>query len=106
MVKTYQKFPDVQVMTTAGPIDFYKDVFGKGKWLFLFAHPADFTPVCTTEFAEFAKNYPEFEKLGVQLVGLSVDSIYSHIAWLTDIEQRYGLKIPFPVIADPEKKTS
>ncbi|MEL9970361.1 MAG: peroxiredoxin [Metallosphaera sp.] len=104
MVKTYQKFPDVQVMTTAGPIDFYKDVFGKGKWLFLFAHPADFTPVCTTEFVEFAKNYSEFEKLGVQLVGLSVDSIYSHIAWLTDIEQRYGVKIPFPVIADPDKK--
>lgn len=65
MVKVYQKFPDTQVLTTKGPIDFYKDIFGKGKWLFLFAHPADFTPVCTTEFVEFAKVQLEFEKLGM-----------------------------------------
>ncbi|AWR96401.1 peroxiredoxin [Acidianus sulfidivorans JP7] len=104
MVKVYQKFPDTQVLTTKGPFDFYKDIFGKGKWLFLYAHPADFTPVCTTEFVEFAKVQPEFEKLGVQLMGLSVDSVYSHIAWLNDIEQRYGVKINFPVIADPDKK--
>ncbi|MCY0884229.1 MAG: peroxiredoxin [Acidianus infernus] len=106
MVKVYQKFPDTQVLTTKGPIDFYKDIFGKGKWLFLYAHPADFTPVCTTEFVAFAQAQPEFEKLGVQLMGLSVDSIYSHIAWLNDIEQRYGVKINFPVIADPDKKLS
>lgn len=104
MVKIYQKFPDTQVLTTKGPIDFYKDIFGKGKWLFLYAHPADFTPVCTTEFVAFAQAQPEFDKLGVQLMGLSVDSIYSHIAWLNDIEQRYGVKINFPVIADPDKK--
>jgi len=103
-MKLYQKFPDAQVLTTQGVIDFYKDIFGKGKWLFLFAHPADFTPVCTTEFVEFSKAYPEFEKLGVQLVGLSVDSIYSHIEWLKDIEERYGIRVPFPVIADPDKK--
>jgi len=76
----------------------------KGKWLFLFAHPADFTPVCTTEFVGFAKAYEEFKKLGVELVGMSVDSIYSHIAWLRDIEDRYGIQIPFPLIADPDKK--
>jgi len=104
MVKLYQKFPDTQVLTTKGPIDFYKDVFGKGKWLFLFAHPADFTPVCTTEFVAFSQKYEEFKKLGVELIGLSVDSIYSHIQWLMDIEQRYGIKVPFPVIADPDKK--
>jgi peroxiredoxin (alkyl hydroperoxide reductase subunit C) len=103
-MKLYQKFPDAQVLTTKGPLDFYKDVFGKGKWLFLFAHPADFTPVCTTEFVGFAKAYEEFKKLGVELVGMSVDSIYSHIAWLRDIEDRYGIQIPFPLIADPDKK--
>ncbi|NON61728.1 peroxiredoxin [Acidianus sp. DSM 29099] len=103
-MKLYQRFPDTQVLTTKGPIDFYKDIFGKGKWLFLFAHPADFTPVCTTEFVAFANAYDEFKKLGVELVGMSVDSIYSHIAWLSDIEQRYGVKIPLPIIADPDKK--
>lgn len=103
-MKLYQKFPDVQVLTTKGPIDFYKDIFGKGKWLFLFAHPADFTPVCTTEFVGFGKAYPKFKELGVELVGMSVDSIYSHIEWLKDIEERYGEKIPFPLIADPDKK--
>ncbi|BFH73654.1 peroxiredoxin [Sulfurisphaera javensis] len=104
MVKLYSKFPDTQVLTTKGPIDFYKDIFGKGKWLFLFAHPADFTPVCTTEFVAFSQKYEEFKKLGVELVGMSVDSVYSHIQWLMDIEQRYGIKVPFPVIADPDKK--
>jgi len=103
-MKLYQKFPDTQVLTTLGPIDFYKDVFGKGKWLFLFAHPADFTPVCTTEFVAFSKAYEEFKKLNVELIGMSVDSIYSHIAWLSDIENRFGIKVPFPLIADPDKK--
>nr|WP_256202524.1 redoxin domain-containing protein [Sulfuracidifex tepidarius] len=68
-MKLYQKFPETQVLTTQGVIDFYKDIFGKGKWLFLFAHPADFTPVCTTEFVEFSKAYNDFANLGVQLVG-------------------------------------
>jgi peroxiredoxin (alkyl hydroperoxide reductase subunit C) len=103
-MKLYQKFPETQVLTTKGPIDFYRDVFGKGKWLFLFAHPADFTPVCTTEFVEFQRNYEEFKKLNVELVGMSVDSLPAHIAWLNDIEQRYGVKIDFPLIADPDKK--
>ncbi|MCY0859575.1 MAG: peroxiredoxin [Sulfolobaceae archaeon] len=106
MVKLYQKFPDIQVLTTKGPIDFYKDIFGKGKWLLLFSHPADFTPVCTTEFVAFSQKYEEFQKLGVELVGLSVDSVYSHIQWVLDIENRYGIKVPFPVIADPDKKVA
>jgi peroxiredoxin (alkyl hydroperoxide reductase subunit C) len=65
-----------------------------------FSHPADFTPVCTTEFVEFSRLYPEFEKRNVQLIGLSVDSIYSHLGWEQNIEKNFGQKIPFPVVAD------
>jgi len=103
-MKLYQKFPETQVITTKGPLDFYRDVFEKGKWLFLFAHPADFTPVCTTEFVGFSKVYEEFKRLNVELVGMSVDSIYSHIEWLKDIQERYGIQVPFPLIADPDKR--
>lgn len=66
--------------------------------------PGRLHAVCTTEFVEFQKAYEEFKKLNVELVGMSVDSIYSHIAWLSDIEQKYGTKIDFPLIADPDKK--
>jgi len=72
----------------------------EGRWLILFSHPADFTPVCTTEFIGFAEIYPELQKRGVDLIGLSVDSVYSHIAWVRNIEEKTGVKIPFPVIAD------
>ncbi len=71
-----------------------------GKWVVLFSHPADFTPVCTTEFIGFAKLAPEFEAMNVQLIGLSIDSTYSHIAWARSIEQHFGVKISFPIIAD------
>ncbi len=97
------KAPDFTVNTTKGPMTF-SDL--KGKWVLLFSHPADFTPVCTTEFMGFAERYDEFKKLGVELVGLSVDSIYSHIAWLKDIKEKYGVEIPFPVIADIEKEVA
>jgi peroxiredoxin (alkyl hydroperoxide reductase subunit C) len=72
----------------------------RGQWLILFSHPADFTPVCTTEFIAFAQHYGEFQKLNCDLLGLSVDSVYSHIAWVRNIEERFGVKIPFPIIAD------
>ncbi|MCG3172947.1 MAG: Selenocysteine-containing peroxiredoxin PrxU [Myxococcota bacterium] len=72
----------------------------KGKWVVLFSHPADFTPVCTTEFVGFAKLQDDFEKLNVQLIGLSIDSVYAHIAWIRSIEQHFNVKIKFPVIAD------
>jgi peroxiredoxin (alkyl hydroperoxide reductase subunit C) len=75
----------------------------KGKWLILFSHPADFTPVCTTEFVAFAEIYPELQKRGAELLGLSVDSITSHIAWARNIEEKLGIKIPFPIIADLNK---
>src|SRR5438093_1431764 len=64
-----------------------------GKWVVLFSHPADFTPVCTTEFVEFAKNYDRFKGLDVQLIGLSIDTVYSHIAWVRNIEQNFGVKV-------------
>ena len=71
-----------------------------GKWVVLFSHPADFTPVCTTEFVAFARAAEEFEALNTQLIGLSIDSVYSHIAWMRSIEQHFGVKVTFPVIAD------
>ncbi len=72
----------------------------KGKWLVLFSHPADFTPVCTTEFTAFAKAYPEFQKLNCDLLGLSIDSYYSHVAWVRNIKEKFGVEIPFPIIED------
>jgi peroxiredoxin (alkyl hydroperoxide reductase subunit C) len=72
----------------------------KGKWVVLFSHPADFTPVCTTEIAEFARQAGEFEALNTQLIGLSIDSVYSHIAWVRSLEQHFGVKVTFPIIAD------
>jgi peroxiredoxin (alkyl hydroperoxide reductase subunit C) len=72
----------------------------KGKWLVLFSHPADFTPVCTTEFIAFAQHYPEFQKLNCELLGLSIDSYYSHVAWVRNIKEKFGVEIPFPIIED------
>ena len=89
--------PDFEAVTTHGPL---KLSDYKGGWVILFSHPADFTPVCTTEFMGFAKMHPELEKRGVKLIGLSVDSVHSHIAWVRNIEEKMGVKIPFPVIAD------
>jgi peroxiredoxin (alkyl hydroperoxide reductase subunit C) len=95
--------PDFQAETTHGTIrleDF------RGSWLILFSHPADFTPVCTTEFVAFAQIAPELKKRNVELMGLSIDSTYSHIAWVRNIEQHFGVKIPFPVIADLNKEVA
>jgi len=78
----------------------------KGSWLVLFSHPADFTPVCTTEFIAFAEIYPELQKRGTELLGLSIDSVSSHIAWARNIEEKTGVKIPFPIIADLSKEVS
>jgi len=72
----------------------------KGKWVVLFSHPADFTPVCSTEFAAFARVQADFAVLKTQLIGLSIDSVYSHIAWAREIEKHFKVKIDFPVIAD------
>lgn len=95
--KIGDRAPDFQANSSKGPISL-KDY--KGKWVVLFSHPADFTPVCTTEFIEFARRYEEFEQRNAQLVGLSIDSVYSHIAWLLQMEKIYGVEVKFPVIAD------
>ncbi len=77
-----------------------------GKWVVLFSHPADFTPVCTTEFVEFAKRNDEFKSRNAQLIGLSIDSVTAHIAWIRSIEHNFGVKIEFPVIADLDTKVA
>ncbi|PTV96099.1 1-Cys peroxiredoxin [Rhodobacter aestuarii] len=77
-----------------------------GKWLILFSHPADFTPVCTTEFIAFAKLQPEFEARNCALLGLSIDSHYSHIAWMRNIKEKFGVEITFPIIADLSMKVA
>jgi peroxiredoxin (alkyl hydroperoxide reductase subunit C) len=95
--------PDFDAISTHGQISLGKFT---GKWVVLFSHPYDFTPVCSTEFLGFANRAAEFEKLGVQLIGLSVDSVFSHIAWTRSLEQNHGVKIPFPVIADLDTKVA
>ena len=72
----------------------------RGKWLILFSHPADFTPVCTTEFMAFAKRHADFQEINTELLGLSIDSHYSHVAWVRNIKEKFGVEIPFPIIAD------
>lgn len=96
--------PDFEAKTTDG--DIRLSTWNKDKWVILFSHPADFTPVCTTEFVAFAKRWDEFQKRNVALLGNSVDSIYSHIAWKRNIEEKIGTKIPFPIIADLDMKVS
>jgi len=78
----------------------------RGKWVVLFSHPADFTPVCTTELAEFARRANEFEKHNTQLIGLSIDSVYSHIAWIRNFEKHLNVKITYPLIADLDTKVA
>jgi peroxiredoxin (alkyl hydroperoxide reductase subunit C) len=99
-----EEAPAFKAETTQGPINFPSDY--KGKWVILFSHPADFTPVCTTEFMTFATMAPEFKALNCDLVGLSIDSTYSHIAWLRTIKEKIKYKgmenveVNFPLIAD------
>ncbi len=95
--------PKFEAVTTHGNIkleDF------KGSWLVLFSHPADFTPVCTTEFIAFVKIHPKLRELNCELLGLSIDSVYSHIAWVRNIEEKLKQKITFPVIADLNKEVA
>lgn len=95
--------PDFTAKTTHGEIKLSNY---RGKWVVLFSHPADFTPVCSTEFIAFARRQKEFEALGVQLIGLSIDSVHAHIAWVRDLEAIFGVSVEFPVIADLDMKVS
>ena len=90
-------FPELKVQTTHGPMNIPGDL--KGSWFVIFSHPADFTPVCTTEFYGFQKRYEEFEKLGCKLIGMSIDQIFSHIKWVQWIKENLDIEIKFPIIA-------
>lgn len=98
------KFPEMEVVTTHGnkvlPDDY------KGKWFLLFSHPADFTPVCTTEFYAFQKRFEKFKELKTELIGLSIDQVFSHIKWEEWIKDNLGEQIEFPIIADDRGKVA
>lgn len=90
--------PDFRAKTTTGWLTLSD--YGKDSWVILFSHPADFTPVCTTEMSGFAKRHDEFKKLNTKLLGLSVDSISSHLAWVQNVKEKTGVYFAFPIIAD------
>lgn len=92
------RFPEIQVQTTHGSFKLPNDF--AGKWFILFSHPADFTPVCTTEFVAFQNRYEEFKKLNCELIGLSIDQVFSHIKWVEWIKNNLSVNIQFPIIAD------
>ena len=92
------KFPKMTVQTTHGMKVLPDDM--KGKWFVLFSHPADFTPVCTTEFVAFQQRYEKFRELNTELIGLSIDQVFSHIKWEEWIKEKMGVEIQFPIIAD------
>ena len=98
------KFPEITVQTTHGKIKLPEHF--KGKWFVLFSHPADFTPVCTTEFVAFQTRYDKFKELGCELIGLSIDQVFSHIKWVQWIKENLNIEIKFPVIADDTGKVS
>jgi len=97
--------PEITAKSTHGQITL-SDYTSKGKWVMLFSHSADFTPVCTTEFVEFGRRHADFERLNVQPIGVAVDSVYAHIAWLRNIEENFNVKIRFPLIADLDQKVA
>lgn len=96
--------PDFEAVTTKGKIRFSE--FAKEKWIVMFSHPADFTPVCTTEMSGFAERKNEFSALNTELIGLSIDSIHSHLAWVNNVREKTGVYFDFPIIADIDMKVS
>jgi peroxiredoxin 2/4 len=95
--------PDFEAVTTHGPMKLSQF---RGQWVILFSHPADFTPVCTTEFMAFAGVADDLAKLNAQLIGLSIDSVHSHLAWVRNVKEKMGVEIPFPIIADLDMKVA
>nr|WP_321465094.1 peroxiredoxin [uncultured Desulfobulbus sp.] len=91
------RFPEMTVQTTHGPMTLPDDM--DGKWFVLFSHPADFTPVCTTEFVGFQKRYDQFQAMGCELIGMSIDQVFSHIKWVEWIKEKLDVDIQFPIIA-------
>lgn len=96
--------PDFKAVTTQGEIQFSEYI--KGSWTILFSHPADFTPVCTTEMSGFAVLEDDFKAMDTKLMGLSIDSIHSHIAWVHNVKEKMGILMKFPIIADIDMKVS
>jgi len=96
--------PDFTAVTTEGPLKFSD--WKKDKWAILFSHPADFTPVCSTELTEFAKRNKEFEQRNTKLIGLSIDSIHSHLAWRENLKKILDVEINYPLIADLDTKVA
>ena len=96
--------PDFEAATTEGTIKFHE--WKNNSWAVLFSHPKDFTPVCTTELGYTAKLKDEFAKRGVKVIGLSVDSVESHVKWEKDIEETQGQAVNFPMIGDPDRKVA
>jgi alkyl hydroperoxide reductase subunit AhpC len=96
--------PDFRAETTEGPIDFHEWI--GGGWPVLFSHPADFTPVCTTELGAVSKIKDEFSRRGVKIIGLSVDPVDSHRSWIGDINETQNTTVNFPLIADPDRKVA
>ncbi len=104
MVRIGDVAPDFEALTTKGQIKFSD--FNKGSWVVLFSHPADFTPVCTTEMSGFAIEEDFFTQRSTKLLGLSIDSIHSHIAWVNNVKKNTGVLFNFPIIADIDMKVS
>lgn len=104
MPRIGDKAPDFEALTTTGPLTFSEYI--KDSWTVLFSHPADFTPVCTTELTEFARNGKWFADHKTKLIGLSIDSIHSHIAWVENVREKTGVFMDFPIIADIDMKVA
>jgi len=104
MPRIGDKAPDFEALTTTGPLTFSNYI--KDSWTVLFSHPADFTPVCTTELTEFARNGKWFAEHKTKLIGLSIDSIHSHIAWVENVREKTGVFMDFPIIADIDMKVA
>jgi peroxiredoxin 2/4 len=96
--------PDFEAVTTAGKIKFSD--YAPDKWVVLFSHPADFTPVCTTEMSGFAQRKAEFDALNTELLGLSIDSVHAHLGWVSNVKEKTGVYFEFPIIADIDMKVS
>lgn len=98
MPRIGDKAPDFETLTTTGPLKLSE--YNKGSWVLMFSHPADFTPVCTTEMSAFAEEQDWFAKHDTKLIGLSIDSIHSHLAWVNNVRENTGIYMKFPIIAD------
>lgn len=96
--------PDFEAITTTGSLKMSE--YAKDKWIVMFSHPADFTPVCTTEMSGFAQRKAEFDALNTELIGLSIDSIHSHLAWVDNVRKNTGVYFDFPIITDLDMKVS